>query len=94
MPKQTPVARPSEPLRLWVWEGDGVLEDYTSGLVCVLAPDEAAAWDVLKEHDRTAWWSIRCYPENRDDPRTHEELDSASRPRCVEQPEAFVIWGS
>lgn len=26
-------------LKLFVWEGDGVLRDYNSGMICVLAYD-------------------------------------------------------
>ena len=26
-------------LKLFVWEGDGVLQDYSSGMICVLAYD-------------------------------------------------------
>ena len=26
-------------LKLFVWEGDGVLQDYTNGMICVLAKD-------------------------------------------------------
>jgi len=36
-------------LKLFVWEGDGVLTDYSSGLVCVLAYDFQEALEKLNE---------------------------------------------
>lgn len=77
--------------RLWVWED--VLTEYTTGIVCVLAPDEATAWALLKEKDSTAWFVMRGRPDDSDDSRAPEELETMLRPRCVEQPEAFVVWG-
>ena len=75
----------------WVWEC--VLTDNTAGMALAYAPDEAGAWEALKEADCTAWWSIRgCY-EDRDDPRTPEELPSDLRPRKVTAPEGFACWG-
>lgn len=74
-----------------MWED--VLTSFTGGMVCVFAPNESAAWALLKEKDFTAWWVMRGRPDDNDDERTPDELDSQSRPRCVEQPEAFVVWG-
>ena len=78
-------------LQLWVWED--VLSDYSRGMVLALAPDEATAWQALKDTDHTAWWIIRGKPDNQDDPRTPEEIPPAIRPRLVTESEAFVIWG-
>jgi len=79
-------------LGLYVWEN--VLTDYTSGMVCALAHTEAEAWDMLRAADHTAWWSMRGQADDRNDPRTPEELgDDVPRPKRVEKPEAFVCWG-
>lgn len=36
-------------MKLFVWEGDGVLQDYTSGMICVLAHDLEEALKLIKE---------------------------------------------
>ena len=40
-------------LKLFVWEG--VLCDYTCGMICVLASSEQEAFDLLYEKDSIAW---------------------------------------
>lgn len=88
--EQPAVAGPVEPtvMRLWVLEG--VLTDYTDGMVCVLARDEVEAWAMLEKKDRTAWSLLRGWPSE-PDTRPLDEL--ATRFRCVDTPEAFVCWG-
>jgi hypothetical protein len=75
-------------MNLWVMEE--VLTDYTDGMVCVLADNEAQAWEKLKEKDSTAWCVLRGWPKE-PDTRTLDELPS--RFRKIEAPEAFVCWG-
>lgn len=70
-------------LKLFVWEG--VLTDYTDGLVCILARDEAHAWRLLKRKDPTAWWTLQGQPRNR--------RGEAIRPRVINRPGAFLVWG-
>lgn len=70
------------PLALYVWEGDGVLEDYYSGLVCVLARSEQEAWSLLKVKDETAAWSL-----------SGEGSSERIEPKRVTEPEAFACWG-
>jgi hypothetical protein len=65
---------------LFVWEG--VLTDYTSGMVCVFAKNEKDAWDLLKKKDLYAWASLGG-----------ENLDKAIKPCKVTKSEAFVVWG-
>jgi hypothetical protein len=60
------------PNKLWVWEG--VLADYADGMVCVLAPDEKSARELIAAKD----------------PVAAQYLPSA--PKCVEAPEAFIVW--
>ena len=75
-------------MRLWVLEG--VLTDYTDGMVCVLARDELEAWAMLEKKDSTAWSVLRDWPSE-PDMRPLDELPL--RFRCVDAPEAFVCWG-
>jgi hypothetical protein len=63
-------------LKLYVWEG--VLTDYTSGMVCVLARSEEEAWKLVEEKQDGTYARLK------------REKDT---PRCVEQPEAFICWG-
>jgi hypothetical protein len=35
-------------LKLFVWEGQGTLQDYTSGMICVLAHDLEEALNLIK----------------------------------------------
>jgi hypothetical protein len=76
------------PLSLWVLEG--VLTDYSDGIVCVLARDEIEAWSLLRGKDRVAWSYLREYP---DDPDGQPLDDYPKRFRRVDAPEAFVLWG-
>lgn len=89
-------------MKLFVWEN--VLSDYTDGLVCVLAEDEKQAWDKLYEKDSLAWWDLQGSPDvgppplsesaKRDADRRQVFLyPGAIRPREVEKPEAFAVWG-
>ena len=39
----------NENLKLFVWEGDGVLEDYTSGMICVLAQNLEEALGLIRK---------------------------------------------
>ena len=67
------------PMKLYVWES--VLQDWSSGFVAVYAPDEMAAWELLKTSDPTAYRVIQG------------EDARHKTPRLVEEPEAFIIWG-
>jgi hypothetical protein len=41
-------------LKLFVWEGDGVLTDYTNGMICVLAHDLEEALKLIGLKDPVA----------------------------------------
>ena len=75
---------------LYVWEGDGILEDYTSGMVCALACCEREAWRLMEAKDRTAAFSLNDWPEDR---KIDPERETRKKPRRIEQPEAFTCWG-
>lgn len=38
-----------ESLKLFVWEGDGVLTDWTDGMICVLAHNHSEALKLIEE---------------------------------------------
>lgn len=92
-------------MKLYVWEG--VLRDYTDGLVCVLAHTEKEAWELLYKKDSTAYFVLQgeCRIDrgeyNSYSTAIHEELikekryytDAATRPKEITIPEAFVVWG-
>ncbi len=67
-------------LKVFAWEGDGVLTDYTNGLVVVVARSEYEAWTRLAEKDDTAEFCLR--------------RDGKS-PTCYAMANApvFLIWG-
>ena len=48
-------------LKLFVWEGDGVLTDYTNGMICVLAEDLQQA---LKLIDKKCDYCMKSFPVN------------------------------
>lgn len=75
-------------MRLWVLEG--VLTDYTDGMVCVLARDEVEAWALLKKKDLVAWACVRGWPT---EPDTRQLDELPTRFRRVDTPEALVCWG-
>ena len=80
-------------LKLFVWEG--VLSDWTSGMVCVLAHNEDEAWELMREKDDTACWVLQGEPEDRKlkKVRDFENGGGVIRPVIVEEPQAFTVWG-
>ena len=89
---------------LFVW--DGVLEDYTSGIVCVLARSEKQAWKMIYEKSSLAWWVLQGEPDFEIEGKERSYSDSgyrkvpkcgyfktAIRPKKITKPEAFVVWG-
>ena len=47
------------PLKLFVWEGEGVLTDYSDGMICVLAESLEEALKLIEHKSATA---KRCFP--------------------------------
>ena len=43
-------------LKLYVWEGPGVLEDYTNGMICVLAHSLEEALDLIAK--KYSWYEF------------------------------------
>lgn len=48
-------------MKLYVWEGDGVLEDYTSGMICVLAESLEQALQLIEEKCN---WCMNSFSAN------------------------------
>jgi hypothetical protein len=57
--------------KLYVWEGDGVLDDYTNGLVCVIADSPEQAWALLEEKDAAAWLRLQNEQAGGMQPKEH-----------------------
>jgi hypothetical protein len=76
-------------MKLYVWEGDGVLQDYTSGMICAIADNLEDAWKVIERADEATTWQhegkerVWNFPQY---PTTVIDLSNA-------QPMAFVCWG-
>lgn len=80
------------PLKLWVWDSDFSRSMDEWNTVIVYAASEEEAWDQLKREDKVIWWYIRGRAEDRNDPRTPEEIPKDRRPRLVTKPEVFVNY--
>jgi hypothetical protein len=81
-------------LKLFVWEGKDVLENYTSGMVCALARSEEHAFEMLRRKDDTAWWALQGHPDlHGKDRRLRGISKNAIRPMEIKRPAAFVVWG-
>ena len=46
-------------MNLYVWRGERVLKNYSSGLVVVAAETEEAAWEKLRVADFRIWYWLR-----------------------------------
>ena len=66
-----------EKLKLFVWEGDNVLQDYSPGMVCVLARSLGHAIELLE--DKYPAYYLANIP--------------LSKYKVITKPEAFAIYG-
>ena len=64
-------------LKLFVWEGEGVLTDYTDGMICVLAKTFEEAVKLIG--DKYPPYYLENIPIN--------------KYRVIEVPEAFAVFG-
>ena len=64
-------------LKLFVWEGEGILQDWTSGMVCVLATNLKQAFDLIREKYDDYYLNDLARIE----------------PKIIEEPEAFAVYG-
>lgn len=70
------------PLKLFIWEGDGVLTDYTDGMIIAIGRDLEQA---LKVVEKKCAYCMRSFPTHR--PTQVIDLDHNL------QPEAWVCYG-
>lgn len=64
-------------LKLFVWEGQGVLQDYTPGMVCVLAENLEQAIKLIGEKYESYYFSSIPFEKY----------------KVYDQPEAFACYG-
>lgn len=70
-------------MKLFIWIGDGVLQDWTSGQIVALAPNLEEA---LKQVDEEMGYESDSFPRN--EPTQVIDLDDEKT-----QNEAWVTWG-
>lgn len=70
-------------MKLFIWIGDGVLQDWTSGQIVALAPNLEEA---LKQVDEEMGYESDSFPRN--EPTQVIDLDDVKT-----QNEAWVTWG-
>jgi hypothetical protein len=73
-------------MKLFVWED--VLQDYTSGIVVAFAETEDEAWKLIAKNGR-----FSASEEPVTDEEVNEWVKRIGKPRLVEKPEAFIVWG-
>ena len=69
-------------MKLFIWEGAGVLTDYTDGMIVAMAGDLAAAHRAISKEDSVA---VSNYPAN---PTETVDLGPIRK-----RPRAWVMWG-
>ena len=73
-------------MKLYIWEGDGVLQDWTSGMICALAPDLETALSVIQtDCDITTGGDYPLFPR---EPSEVIELGTTQA-----TPRAWCCWG-
>jgi hypothetical protein len=84
-------------IKLYVWRGERVLKNYSSGLAVVAATSVEEAWDKLKQADFNAWATmklgLRCVYDEGDlefkDEAWYSEIYEVDE-ECKVEPEAFA----
>lgn len=69
-------------MKLFIWEGDGVLTDYSNGMICAIAPDLETALIAIEAAEPSA--ANRFHRQ----PSEIVRLDE-----CVCLPKAWVCFG-
>lgn len=72
-------------MKLFIWQGEGVLQDYTSGQIVVLAPDLEQALQEIESHGSFIMDNFPRY--------TPSQIVDLGE--CTEnvQNEAWITWG-
>lgn len=71
-------------MKLYIWEGEGVLQDWTGGMIVALAEDLEGAVRAINE---VCDWCDRSYP--------HQPTRVVELGVCSAQPKAMavLVWG-
>lgn len=70
-------------MKLYVWEGDGVLEDYSTGMIVALAPDLEGALAAIRS---ACDYCMKSFPTD----RPTEVIDLG---HVTAEPKAWLTWG-
>lgn len=70
-------------MKLYVWEGDGVLTDYSNGMVVALAPDLESALNAVA---KVADYAMNSFP-------THKPSEVIDLGEVAIEPKAWLTWG-
>ena len=64
-------------MKLYVWQGDGVLQDYTSGMICALGNDLQEALTAVRA---SCDYCMGSFPNDR--PSAVIEIDANTKPQA------------
>jgi hypothetical protein len=70
-------------MKLFVWEGSGVLQDYTNGMIVAIAPDLQTALNAI---EKECSYGMQSFPTNK--PSSVVDLGAVEV-----EPRAWVCWG-
>ena len=88
-PAKVAAKRRGRKLKLFVWEG--VLTDYTSGVIFALARDAQHARELVCAKEGINPKTGKSLTNSEYTPRVW--LDMKKEPQVVTKPEAFLVWG-
>lgn len=90
-------------MKIYVWQGEGVLQDYGSGMVIVAAESPEQAWERLHREQPRAYWQLQIgakHCEDDEDAQQYmaalpEDLESVIQPTAYELADLPVLvkWG-
>lgn len=70
-------------MKLYIWEGDGVLQDYTTGMICAIGADLE---DALKAVEVACNYCMNSFP-------THRPSEVIDLGPSIASPKAWVCYG-
>ncbi len=71
-------------MKLFIWEGDGVLQDYSSGMICAIGEDLP---DALRAIEEACNYCMNSFPQN-----SPTEVVNIGRPKNIKR-RAWTCWG-
>lgn len=70
-------------MKLFIWEGDGVLQDYSPGMICAIGAD---LQDALNAIEKTCDYCMGSFPN-------HKPSEVVNLGEAIVQPKAWVCYG-